>query len=776
MITTNKLLVRKIMKQLPIFFAAVFIVSLSIAFFVAVKTVYIEFDDTGKKYFSQNMLNDTLLFGMFNEDDESAVSKIEGVDFSEKRHRFEASVVDINTDAIVYGRANNSPNINKPYIHEGSEELKANELRINKNYADYHNLKLGDEVSLEINNETNSFKISSLVSYPNYIFLFKDRSTTVSDTKDLAIIEINEEYFNDKYIPYNTLYVKYKDDNIDNDKTEMAIKKELGEKIFLLSTKDQSANYAYYKQTLSQIDTFSYIMPIILLTMAGLLLYVIQRRNVAVERKQIGIMKALGLDNFKILFMYIQYSFIIAFLGIFFAFVITESLLPFIFRSLKSLFDLPNFFHSRYIYLWLISSSLIFIVCSLANLIAASSILKMNPAQSMRGETPKSGNKLFFENTAWWKKRSFNTRYAVKTAFRGKTRYFASLWGMFTAVSITIFAQGFNNSFEYFLDSLYSDFANYDVDALISDTNISDTPNYITENSDIIKHYDKASIYQARISHPYKTGSDYRIDNPALIYENGFSALDIPYNKDYKDGVMLSSSIARRLEIKEGDLILVELYIPGDTKYKRVEVTKLVDQPGMFFLYIEREYAEEVFEISNTYNFLYLSGNASEIENILYGNNDVLSYSIKSQQEESSRKQIATIRILIQILIIVAFLLGAASLYGIGIVTLATRRYEFTLLKVMGYSTREIILASIKETVSQIIIATPLAILVGYFSLHLIKSSFSSEFFDFIPNVYLGSYFMAVGLLLLAITFVTLMSAKYINAIDMVEGLKERED
>lgn len=775
MITTNKLLVRKIMKQLPIFFAAVFIVSLSIAFFVAVKTVYIEFDDTGKNYFSENKLNDILLFGVFSEDDESAVSEIKGVDFSEKRHRFEALVLEMNTDAIVYGRATNSLNINKPFIHEGSEELKTNELRINKNYADYHNLKLGDEISLEINNETNKFKISSLVSYPNYIFLFKDGSTTVSEPKDLAIIEISDEYFNDKYIPHNTLYVKYKDD-IDKDKTENEIKKELGQKIFLLSTKDQSGNYANYKQTLSQIDTFSYIMPIILLTMAGLLLYVIQRRNVAVERKQIGIMKALGLDNFKILFMYIQYSFIIAFLGILFAFIITESLLPFIFRSLQSLFDLPNFFHSRYIYLWLISSSIIFIVCSLSNLIAASSILKMNPAQSMRGETPKSGKKLFFENTAWWKRRSFNTRYAVKTAFRGKTRYLASLWGMFAAVSITIFAQGFNNSFDHFIDSLYSEFTTYDVDALINDTNVGEAPNYINDNSNIIKNYDKASIYQARISHPYKTGSDYRVDNPALVYENGFSALDIPYNKDYKSGVMLSSSIARRLEIKEGDLILVELYIPGNTKYKRVEVTKLVDQPGMFFLYMERGYAEEVFDIPNTYNLLYLSGNASDIENILYNNDDVLSYSVKSRQEESSRKQIATVRVLIQILIIVAFLLGAASLYGIGIVTLATRRYEFTLLKVMGYATREIILASIKETVSQIIIATPLAILVGYFSLHLIKSSFSSEFFDFIPNVYLGSYFMAIGLLLLAITFVTLMSAKYINGIDMVEGLKERED
>ena len=41
---------------------------------------------------------------------------------------------------------------------------------------------------------------------------------------------------------------------------------------------------------------------------------------------------------------------------------------------------------------------------------------------------------------------------------------------MFAAISMTIFAQGFNNSFDYFLSTLYQKFALYDIRATINST------------------------------------------------------------------------------------------------------------------------------------------------------------------------------------------------------------------------------------------------------------------------------------------------------------------
>lgn len=768
----TKLLFRKISKQLAIFISAIFIVTLAVLFFVAVKTVYRDFKLTAEEYFDKNNLDDLVLFGMFSEDDIKTIEEIKGIDMVEAKHRFQGKIEDI--DAIIYGVEENKNRINIPYIYDGKDTLETNEIAINKNFADANSLSLGDEVEVIFNDKTNSFTIAALVSYPNYVFLFKDGASTASEAKDFAVIEMNDNNFN--YVPYNSIYIKY-EDNVNRDNIEQLIRIKLKQKIFFFTDRGQSVNYINYEQTLLQIDSFSYISPSILLLMAILLLYIIQRRNVAVERKQIGIMKAIGLTDFSIMFMYIKYSFLVSFFGILLAFIASRILLPPIFKSLGAIFDMPNYNYNIYWDLWIISTLIILFVCIFSNLLAAISILKLNPAQSMRGEPPKSSGKTLIEKFSIWNKLSFNSRYAIKNASRSKTRYLASLWGMFAAISMTIFAQGFNNSFDYFLYTLYEKFALYDASVNITPTKWEDNSDILTNDS--IKYYDKAAIYQSRLYPAFDDDSE-SIYLPTLIYKDGFSSLDIPYNEDREDSVMIPKYLADKLKVKENDYIEIELYTIGNSISRRVKVSKLVEQQGMFYIYMDKDFAEDTFDIPNVYNSLFLTSkddvSRDDIKAILDDSKDVSYYSFRNDEYQAYKNQIATIYLLVQILIFIAFLLGATSLYGVGVITLATRRYEFTLLKVMGYTTKEIMLASLKETVTQVIIAIPVGILAGYGILYLVKKPFSSKLFSFVPHVYNYSYALAIGLLIIVIFLVSLMSMHYVNKLDMVEGLKDREE
>lgn len=768
----TKLLFRKINKQLAIFISAVFIVTLAVLFFVAVKTVYRDFKLSAENYFKENILDDLALFGTFNTNDVETLNKIKGIDKVTAKHRFQGKIE--NTDAIIYGTDNSEDSINKPYIYEGKSKIETNEIAINKNFANANSLNIGDTVKITFNDETNSFTIAALVSYPNYVFLFKDGASTASKSKDFAVIEINEEHF--KYMPYNSIYIKYSE-NANKKNTENLIRTKLKQKIFFFTDREQSVNYMNYEQTLLQIDSFSYICPSILLFMAILLLYIIQRRNVAVERKQIGIIKAIGLTDFSIMFMYIKYSFLVSFFGILLAFISNKFLLPPIFKALGNIFDMPNFTYNVYIDLWIISALIMLLVCVFSNLLAAVSILKLNPAQSMRGEPPKSGGKTLIEKFKIWNKFSFNTRYAIKNASRSKTRYLASLWGMFAAISMTIFAQGFNNSFDYFLYTLYEKFALYDVTATVIPSKWED--NYDITTNESVKYYDKAAIYQSRI-YPAFTHNNESLYIPALIYQEGFSSLNIPNNENAEDSIMLPKYLSEKLNIKENDYIGIELYTLGNSITRRVKVSKFSDQQGMFYIYMDKNFAEKTFEIQDVYNTLFISTKTNtsrdEIKDILDASKEVSYYSFRNDEYEAYKNQIATIYLLVQILIFIAFLLGATSLYGVGVITLATRRYEFTLLKVMGYTTKEIMIAYLKETITQVIIAIPLGISAGYGILYLVKKPFSSKLFSFVPHVYESSYILAIALLIAVISFVSIISAHYINKLDMVEGLKDREE
>ena len=782
----TKLLLRKINKQLAIFISAVFIVTLAVLFFVAVKTVYRDFKLSAENYFEDNLLDDLVLFGIFSEDDIKTIKDINGVERAEGKHRFQGKIEKIeienedkeenkeSIDTIIYGTDDKYVRINKPYVYKGKYILETNEIAINKNFADARSLEIGDEIELNFNNKTETFIIASLVSYPNYVFLFKDGASTVSKPEDFAVVEINEEHF--KYIPYNSIYIKYKD-NVNKVNIENLIRIKLKEKIFYFTDREQSVNYVNYEQTLLQIDSFSYICPAILLLMAILLLYIIQRRNVAVERKQIGIMKAIGLTDASIMFMYIKYSFLVSFFGILLAFISAKIILPSIFEQLTKIFDMPNFTYNTYFDLWIIAGAIILFVCILSNLLAAISILKLNPAQSMRGEPPKGGGKNFIERLSIWNKFSFNTRYAMKNASRSLTRYFASLWGMFAAISMTIFAQGFNNSFDYFLSTLYQKFAIYDIKAAINPTKWEKDSEIIT--NDIVKSYDKAAIYQSRIYPAFKSESE-NLYIPTLIYKDNFSSLDIPENESPEDSIMIPKYLADRLNIKENDYIGIELYTLGNTISRIVKCGKFVEQQGMFFVYMDKKFAEEEFDISDDYNNIFFTKKENvsdeEIKEILDDSEDISYYSFVNDEYTANKNQIATIYLLVQILIFIAFLLGATSLYGVGVITLATRRYEFTLLKVMGYTTKEIMIASLKETITQIIIAIPTGIAAGYGILYLVKKPFSSKLFSFVPHIYDESYIYAILLLITAIFLVSIMSAHYVNKLDMVEGLKDREE
>ena len=784
----TKLLLRKINKQLAIFISAVFIVALAVLFFVAVKTVYRDFKLSAENYFEDNLLDDLVLFGIFSEDDIKTIKDINGVERAEGKHRFQGKIEKIESeteaeeekenkesiDAIIYGTDDKYTRINKPYVYKGKYILETNEITINKNFADARSLEIGDEIELNFNNKTETFIIASLVSYPNYVFLFKDGASTVSKPEDFAVVEINEEHF--KYIPYNSIYIKYKE-NVNRVNIENLIRIKLKQKIFYFTDREQSVNYVNYEQTLLQIDSFSYICPSILLLMAILLLYIIQRRNVAVERKQIGIMKAIGLTDASIMYMYIKYSFLVSFFGILLAFISAKIILPSIFEQLIKIFDMPNFTYNTYFDLWIIAGAIILFVCILSNLLAAISILKLNPAQSMRGEPPKGGGKNFIENLSLWNKFSFNTRYAMKNASRSITRYFASLWGMFAAISMTIFAQGFNNSFDYFLSTLYQKFALYDIKAAINPTKWEEDSEIIT--NDIIKSYDKAAIYQSRIYPAFKSDSE-NLYIPTLIYKDNFSSLDIPENDNPEETIMLPKYLADKLNIKENDYIGIELYTLGNSVSRIVKCGKFVEQQGMFFVYMDKKFAEEEFDISDDYNNIFFTKKENvsdeDIKEILDDSEDISYYSFVNDEYTANKNQIATIYLLVQILIFIAFLLGATSLYGVGVITLATRRYEFTLLKVMGYTTKEIMIASLKETITQIIIAIPTGIAAGYGILYLVKKPFSSKLFSFVPHIYDESYIYAILLLITAIFLVSIMSAHYVNKLDMVEGLKDREE
>lgn len=94
----------------------------------------------------------------------------------------------------------------------------------------------------------------------------------------------------------------------------------------------------------------------------------------------------------------------------------------------------------------------------------------------------------------------------------------------------------------------------------------------------------------------------------------------------------------------------------------------------------------------------------------------------------------------------------------------------------MGYNTKDILIAYVKETIIQFILAIPLGIAGAYLILHSIKEEFTNDAFMLLPYIAPRSFLYAMIIMILVIVYTTLLAKRHINKLNIVEGLKLREE
>ncbi len=667
--------------------------------------------------------------------------------------------------------------INKTYIYEGRQIENDSECLLLKKYADVHGLKMGDNIDINIQNKVHNFKITGLIASPEYVYLARSESVPMADPHHFGVMYISESFFKNSLAgEYNQINVMF-DSEADNTEAARRIKETLKPKKILYDIfKSGQTSYKMYKEDLKQIDSFTYIFPVVFFFIGAMMIYVMQKRNIVKERKQIGIFKAMGLSDMEVLILYTKYAVIIAFLGSIGGCLLSVTLGDYILNIFGEMLEIPELVFALHLDLWVIAFVLALTVCVFSNFIGIKTVLKISPAEAMHAEKPKSGRKIFLENIKpLWNSFSFNTRYSLKTSLRNKGRFFTVVFGMTAAVALTVFALGFNDSFSYMINNHYDKFTKYDLSV-----NIQTVP--LEKDIDIVslpgvEKYAKATILPAKLEIGGK-----KLDYPLLITETDFDMLDLKNNKGEmihpQDGIVLPEYVANKLDVAKGDK--VKISSPGGS-FNDVEVfvSDMSIQASGFYIYTDYRFVEKEFDIEKMiYNtvFIRAHGDIKELTQRINDSKSVISTTSKEQDKNIQIKLLDTISFMIQILIAFAVVLGIAVLYAVGIINLTARSYEFIVLKVMGYSTKDIMFAYLKEIFLQIIISIPFGFLSGNLILLGIQDEFSNDSFALTPHIYTESYLLAALLLIVISAVVMLLSIGFINRLDIVEGLKAREE
>ena len=241
---------------------------------------------------------------VYNTDfDDASVEKVNEFTTQSDRQEVIESQADLENKPDVTLHFIEKGTISKFYTTEGKDfnPDDSSGVWLDARFADARDLKVGDKISFEFDNQTVTKEIRGLGYSPEYIYEVSPNSLTPD------FYEMGFAYLSSKSYPqdlkYNTLLVKYNSSDAD-------FKDKLSSIDYLSVTKkEDQLSVSKFSDEMAQHKMIGNVFPIVFILVTFLTLLTTMTRIVTHQRTQIGILKAVGFKDKVIIMHYLAYAF-----------------------------------------------------------------------------------------------------------------------------------------------------------------------------------------------------------------------------------------------------------------------------------------------------------------------------------------------------------------------------------------------------------------------------------------------------------------------------------
>ena len=214
-------------------------------------------------------------------------------------------------------------------------------------------------------------------------------------------------------VPYNVLLVKYNGDSVSYEKQ---LDDDLDRDYSSFLPRAQHPSYAEFQDETEQHKMMTDFIPVIFIIIAMLTLLTTMTRIINNQRTQIGVLKALGFKNRKIMIHYISYGFWMVLAGSILGFVLGPlTLPPIMFDEMQQLYSIP-YWLTGFDNSFIIVTVVMVLLAALVSYFACRKIVGESPSSAIRPKVPKISTSGFLEKFGFWNKLSFNVRWNYRDA------------------------------------------------------------------------------------------------------------------------------------------------------------------------------------------------------------------------------------------------------------------------------------------------------------------------------------------------------------------------
>ncbi|MDO5522146.1 MAG: ABC transporter permease [bacterium] len=757
------------MKHNAMQFLTIFILAfMAIFVYAGIASSNVGINQTREEYHKTTNLASAWIYGTgFKEEELAKVKEVAHVTGAQLRSMMTTKGEGEKKPTIyLYMEKENS--ITKPYTMAGEpyDPKDTEGIWLNNRFAEETGLKVGDSYTLTYNDQTTEMKITKrikgLIMSPEYEYYIGDGDIDVDFSKvGYAYMAYDEK----QMIPMNQMVLTT--DKKDVMSLEDSISDALNGNYAVMVDESGVSGITVLNDEMAQHEAFAFLFPVIFVIISILTIMTTMNRVITEQRTQIGTLKALGMKKRKILFHYLSYSFVLSLLGAMLGLLVGPLVLSPLFGDfMPSMYSLPEW-KSGYTISFYVVCAVVVIACCLATYHSCRKLLKINPADTLRPVTPKTGRKCIFERLPFWERLGFSNQYNLRDISRSKLRAFMCLFGTISGMTLLVAAMGANDSIKYISDWQFNKLSTYKNQILLNE-------NADSKKADIFSEENNGELLMNAAIEVSKNKEEKQEDKETAgisvcegkgIYKMMDAKLKL---QEFHDGdVALTKKLAEKLGVKVGDTIDWHLY--EEEKWTTSKVTMINRNPQVVGITMTRKTFEQsghtfVPTMCITNNET-VTDQKNELVKSIFTTKDI---------KDAFDTSMASMIIIVVVLIIMAVLLTVIVLYNSGILSYNERQKELATLKVMGFRTGRIRKLLFKQNLWLSLIGVVIGTFLGKLLLQYMFDS-NGDSFDFVAYISIPSYLISAVILLAVSTMVSVAFSRRLKKLDMVEVLKGLE-
>lgn len=588
--------------------------------------------------------------------------------------------------------------------------------------------------------------------------------------------------------------------------------------------RDTNIGYASYENDSTIVAGIAKVLPFFFFLVAALVCMTTMNRMVEEQRTQIGVLKALGYSEVRIMGKYLFYAGSAAWIGSVIGFLIGSTIFPtVIWNAYKIMYHMGDY-ELMFDPGLAVASLAVALLCSVGvTWLTCRYELMSTAANLIRPKSPKSGRRVWLEHIPFvWNRMSFLAKVSVRNVFRYKQRFFMMVVGIGGCTALLVTGYGIKDTIADIADMQYEEVQLYDMSATLKEGypaaadaaageqgiaaagmtgqqantesvsagtsavggEVTDSADF-SELTEVLSESSEDWMPFCEISMDLTGRSGVKTANVVIPQDTGAAqeyirlrtedGEDIPWPGE--EEAVISAKLARKCGIRVGDTVTLRT---EDGEKLKVKVTALSRNYIYNYVYI----SPETWKLDNgsdpVYKSVYIHASEGAQENRALSEKllacDVVSaVSVNADMLNQVNKMMGSLDAVVLLVILCAGALAFIVIYNLTNINITERIREIATIKVLGFRPKETASYVFRENVVLTALGTIVGLGAGICLHRFVMANIDVDMVAFQPRVLLFSFVKSVLLTFLFMVIVDIVMYLKLERINMAESLKSVE-